>query len=198
MMKNKVLLLFGLILAGCVPSWNPLYTEKDLVFEPALVGTWTPAEARQDSKETWAFTKTGDKLYQLQQTDEEGRKATFEVRLARLKEHRFLDLYLTKVDDDDVRLNAWAGFSLVPAHLILKVEQIEPALKIAAMNPDWMKEFLKKHPEAIAHRVVYDGNIVLTASTSDLQKFVLDHLNDKEFFGGSMELRRKAATAKKD
>jgi len=61
------------------------------------------------------------------------------------------------------------------------------------MNPEQMKEVLKKHPDAIAHRVVFDGNIVLTASTADLQKFVVEHVNDEEFFGGPIELKRKAA-----
>jgi hypothetical protein len=194
-MKNKILLLFGLILTGCVPSWNPLYTEKDIVFDRALLGTWTPADAKESSREMWTFIKSTNMVYQLQQTDEEGRKARFEARLVKLKEHRFLDLYLSKVEDD-VKLNALAGFSLAPAHLILKVEQIEPALKIAVMNPEWLKEFLKKHPDGIAHRVVFDENVVLTASTSELQKFVIDHLNDKEFFGGPMELKRKAAAEK--
>jgi hypothetical protein len=197
-MKIKSVLLFGLLLAGCVPSWNPLYTEKDLVFDPLLVGAWAPVQVKEGSKETWAFTKAGDKSYQLQQTDEEGRTATFETRLVKLKEHRFLDLYLSKVQSDEVNLNAWAGFSLVPAHLILKVEQIEPTLKIAAMNPDWMRKFVKQHPDAIAHRVVLDDNVVLAASTSELQKFVLEHVDEQEFFGGAMELRRKAAPGGKE
>jgi hypothetical protein len=190
-MKRKLLLLFGLALAGCVPSWNAFYTEKDLVFDQTLLGAWRPVEAKETSKETWAFTKDGDKLYRLSQTDEEGNKANFEARLVKLKEHLFLDLYLTKIEGDDLKVNAWASISLVPAHLLLKVEQIEPALKLAAMNPDWLRTFLKKHPDDIAHRVVAENDIVLAASTSELQKFVLEHVGDKEFFGGAMELKRK-------
>ena len=190
-MKNRILLLACLALAGCVPSWNPFYTEKDLVFDPALVGAWRPVEAKESSKEAWVFTKAGDKLYQLAQADEEGRKAVFEARLFKLKDHLFLDLYLTKVESDDLKVNAWASFSLVPAHLLLKVEQIQPALKLAAMNPDWMQKFLKKSPDAITHRVVSDGNIVLAASTGELQEFILAHLSDKDCFGGTMEMKRK-------
>lgn len=189
-MKKGILLLFVLVLAGCVPSWNPFYTEKDMVFDPALVGTWRPVAARESSREIWEFAKSGDKLYQLQQMDEEGRRATFDARLFKLNGHLFLDLYLTKVEGDELKANAWARISLVPAHLLLKVEQIEPALKLAAMNPDWMQKLLKKTPDAIAHRVVSDGAIVLAASTGELQKFVLAHLADKEFFGGAMEMKR--------
>ena len=168
------------------------------MFDPLLAGAWTPIEAKEGSKETWAVTTVSEKLFQLQQTDEEGRKAVFEVRLAKLGERRFLDLYLIKAESDDVNLNALASMSLVPAHLILKVEQIGPTLKIAAMNPSWLKEFLKQHPDAIAHRVVLDGNVVLTASTSDLQKFVLEHADGENLFGGAMEMKRKTATNDKD
>ena len=192
-MKNRLVWLACLALAGCVPSWNSFYTEKDVVFDPALVGTWRPAEAKESSSEAWEFTTSADKLYQLAQTDEEGRKAVFEARLFKLKENFFLDLYLTKVEGDDVKMNAWAGFSLVPAHLLLRVEQIVPALKLAVMNPDWMRTYLKQHSDAIAHRVVADGNIVLTASTDELQKFVLAHLDDKDFIGDGMEMKRKQA-----
>ena len=54
-----------------------------------------------------------------------------------------------------------------------------------------MKTYLKQHPNALAHRVVSDGNIVLAASTDELQKFVLAHLDDKDFIADAMEMKRK-------
>jgi len=187
-MKTQVALLTTFVLVGCVPSWNPFYTEKDLAFDSALVGAWRPADAKE--KELWVFTKTGERMYQLAQTDGEGRKADFEVRLFKLNGQRFLDLYLKKLEGDDRKVNVWANISLVPAHLLLKVEQIAPALKLAAMNPDWIQKFLKQTPSALAHQVVGEGNVVLTAGTVELQRFVLAHLDDKEFFGGAMEMNR--------
>jgi len=44
-------------------------------------------------------------------------------------------------EGDEVKLNAWASFSLVPAHLLLKMDLTEPAQKLATVNPDWMKTF---------------------------------------------------------
>jgi hypothetical protein len=146
--------------------------------------------AAETSKENWAFTKADEMRYVLVQTDEEGRRADFDARLFKLNGQQFLDLYLTKVEGDSPKVNAWANFSLIPAHLLLKVEQIEPALKLAAMNPDWMQKHLKQHPDALAHRVVAEGSIILAADTSELQKFVLAHVNDPDFFGGAMELKR--------
>ena len=190
-MKPKIILLAGLVLAGCVPSWNPLYTEKDLAFDPLLVGKWQPVDRKEGSLEKWAFSKTADKQYQLDQTDQEGRTAIFTVCLVKLGDNRFLDLYLTKLQDDGVNLNSWAGFSLVPAHLILKIEAIDSNLKIAAMNPDWVKKFVKQNPQAIEHRVLPDDNIVLTANTSQLQKFVVAHVKEEGLFGDAMTFKRE-------
>ena len=42
MRKIMMLMSFSalLVLTGCVPSLQPLYTEEDLTFDPALLGTW--------------------------------------------------------------------------------------------------------------------------------------------------------------
>ncbi len=183
--------LFGLALVGCVPSWNPFYTEKDLVFDPALVGSWRPTEAGVESKEAWEFSKNGEKLYRLQQTDDQGRTAIFDAGLFKLNNRMFLDLYLTKIEGEGLKVNDWAEVSLVPAHLLLLVEQIKPSVKLALMDPDWIKNHLKDHPKAIKHRLVSDGSIILAAETSELQKFLTAHMADKKFFGDAKELKSK-------
>jgi hypothetical protein len=73
-MKTRILFLFALALAGCVPSWNPIFTEKELRFDPALIGNWRPVEPEKNSKENWAFARAGEQLYRLTQTDEDGRQ----------------------------------------------------------------------------------------------------------------------------
>ena len=40
-LKLTVALGLVVLLAGCFPSLHPLYTEEDLVYDSALVGTWT-------------------------------------------------------------------------------------------------------------------------------------------------------------
>ncbi|HXU77052.1 MAG TPA: hypothetical protein VN794_10810, partial [Methylomirabilota bacterium] len=49
----------AVLLAGCVvSSVCPFYTEKDLVFEPAILGSWIN---QKDASETWKFER-GEKL----------------------------------------------------------------------------------------------------------------------------------------
>jgi len=154
-------------------------------------GAWQPAESKEGSEEDWAFTKAGDKLYQLVHTEEEGRKAAFEASCSSSESICFWNSNLTKVEGDDLKVNAWACISLVPAHLLSKVDQTDSLLKLAAVNPDWMKTFPKQHFEAIAHRAVSDGSVVLVASTDQLQRLILAHLGNNDFIGDPMEMKRK-------
>jgi hypothetical protein len=78
---KRTMLLSGLamaIAAGCVPTLQPVYTEQDVVFEPAMLGAWR----QQDSTATWKFTQSGDKEYELVYTDQEGRAGRFTAKLA--------------------------------------------------------------------------------------------------------------------
>ena len=64
---RKTLVLASLVLltaalGACVPSVYPLYTDKDLRFEPVLIGTWAE---KPEADETWTFTKADDTSYGL-------------------------------------------------------------------------------------------------------------------------------------
>src|SRR5688572_27772341 len=184
-MKKWATVVLLTIISGCVPCWNALYTSSDLIFDPALVGSWGSSE---DERENWSFSKEGEKQYKLKQTDSEGRRAEFDVRLLRLGDYKFLDLLLVGADERDTRLNGWAAFSLIPAHLVIQVHEIGGnKLKISAMNPDWVKEWLEKNPKSIEHRKIADDRYVIMASTKDLQKFVLQHADEEGLFGGPHE-----------
>lgn len=59
--RSTLLIAFAaLILAECfVPSLHPFYTDKDLVFDPALVGTW----GETNDADRQVFTRDGDTAY---------------------------------------------------------------------------------------------------------------------------------------
>jgi len=179
-MKRTALLLIVsvcLTLAGCVPSLNPLYTEKDLTFDPALVGVWSEQD---DSQETWAFEKAGEKQYKLVYTDK-GKTGEFEVRLLKLGGTLYLDLFAEGDGLKDSKRNDFYLSHFIPGHTFAKVTQIGPTLRMAFMNPDWLKKLLEKDPKAIGHQLIGEDRIVLTAPTRELQEFVLKHA--KEAFG---------------
>src|SRR6266542_5525707 len=119
-----VLLIAGLM-SGCFPtSIHPLYTEEDLVFEPALTGVW-----RGEDGETWNFTKADDKKFRLVYTDKESKAAQFEVHRVKLGDAVFLDFYPEDQPDRETNRSDVYQFHFVPVHSFAKVSETESALQ---------------------------------------------------------------------
>ena len=180
----------ALLLTACIPSVNPFYTDKDVVFETQLVGIWQMIESG-NQPETWKFGHSSNKVYDLTVTDNEGRKGQFHATLFRLEEQLFLDLIPTDCEFA-TNQNELVAASMFPGHLLMHVAQIEPELRLAFCDFDWLENHLKDNPEALAH-LIEEKRILLTASTSDLQRFVLKYLNNGELFDDYSNLKKQSA-----
>jgi len=197
-MNRKRLLYCALALAlgGCVPimSLQPLYIEEDTVFEKKLLGTWVSDPNGPHS--TWQFSDINEpkNAYKLIFTDEEGKKGSFMAKLVKLQDKLFMDVYPSEMPSDvnDPAKTAWRynAFFLIPAHTFLKIDSIEPALKIRLTLESEMKDLLTDEPEAVRHTFVGD-RLLLTASTKELRAFVLKYADDKRMFTGDVALVRK-------
>jgi hypothetical protein len=195
-MNTRKLLFYlsAVLLGGCVPviSLHPLYTDKDVVFQEKLLGTWV-----QDSDEaTWEFKTIGEpkNAYKLIFTDREGQKGSFVARLVKLQDRLFLDIYPSEMpwELDDPNKVDWPYNSLflIPAHTFLKIDSMEPQLKIRQTFESKVKELLEQDPNAIKHAIIED-RLVLTASTKELQAFVLKYADDDRVFADETVLVRK-------
>jgi len=188
-MKTKKLFFYLLagILTGCVPSLHPLYTNKDLVFEEKLLGTWSKDS---NDKETFEFTRASNdpnsREYTMVYTDKDGKKGEFRAKLGKLNGTMFLDLFPGKLE---CQTPDFYNLHLLPAHTFMKIEQIEPVLKMAAMNPEKMDKMIKSDPNLIKYESIED-RLVLTASTKELQEFMKKHSNDKDLFDSIGDLKR--------
>jgi hypothetical protein len=171
------------LFAGCVPSLNAVYTNENLVFDPAVVGVWL----QPGSKATWDFSKRDDTSYRLIYTDKDGHTGVFTAHLANVEGTLFLDLYPEQVP---IEANSFYKFHLVPIHTIYLVRRTEPALELAAINYQWLEKYLTEHPHAIPF-ATFDGRKMLTAPTADVQAFVLEH---KQMFSGDFNLQRQTAS----
>jgi hypothetical protein len=108
MNMKKVLAVISAVcfIVGCIPSLHPLYTENDLIFEKALVGTWVD----ENPENTWTFSQSGEKEYKLIYS-EDGKPGEFTAHLLKIKDKMFIDLYPAEPE-----LKANNGF--YKAHLI--------------------------------------------------------------------------------
>ncbi len=191
-MKKRNLIVVcaaAILLAACIPSVNPFYTDKDVVSDPHLLGEWQD-QSQTNNPETWVFEQSTNNAFDLTVT-EEGKTGEFRATLFKLKQERFLDLVPT---DCNYATNqaALVGVAMFPGHLLVHVAQVEPGLKLAFCDLDWVEKYLQTNSTAIAHHTE-QGEIILTADTRDLQKFVLKHLGTNELFKeyGTMARRQK-------
>jgi hypothetical protein len=72
------------------------------------------------------------------------------------------------------------------------LEQAEGTLRLASLEGDWLNKLLKADPAALNHARVKDEDdrLVLTASTKELQAFVLAHLTNAAAWAEPTELKR--------
>ncbi|MCL5096714.1 MAG: hypothetical protein M1608_04140 [Candidatus Omnitrophica bacterium] len=178
------------LFAACIPSVDPFYTDKDVVFDTLLLGEWQDKDNSNNSH-AWTFEKAGDKDYKLTVREKEGKQGQFDARLFKLKDKCFLDIIPTDCSFATNQVDL-VGACMFPGHLLLRVSQIEPELKLAFLNFDWLAKYLGEHPKALAHHQE-EKRIILTATTSDLQAFVLEHLGEGELFSEQGVMVRKSA-----
>ena len=194
-MKTKKFLFYVLaaLLGGCIPvmSLHPLFTEETLVFEEKLLGTWV-----DDSNNIWEFKDPNEqeKIYKLIFVDNEGQKGSFDARLTKLENKLFLDVYPSEPpwDEEDPNKVEWPFNTLffMPVHTFIKINGIEPELKLQLTDDDELKKLLKENPNSIEHTSIED-KFVLTASTEELQAFVLKYADDSRVFPKEIVLTRK-------
>jgi hypothetical protein len=187
--------MLPLLLGGCVPvlSLYPLYTKEDLVLEKKLPGTWV--DDANSPETTWEFKRIDEpqNAYQLIFTDEDGNKGSFVAHLLKLQDKLFLDITPSELpwEPDDPNKMDWPynSFFLIPAHAFLKIDSIEPKLKMRLALESKIEELLKENPKAVTYTTVGE-RLILTASTKELQAFVLKHVDDDRLFADEIALVR--------
>jgi len=149
---------------GCAPAVaiHPLYNSQDLVSDLPLEGTWVVKDG-----EIWQIKKSGDgydvaAVHAGDSTD----VSKYNVHLLRLKELEFVDV--TSKSDPEIG---------VAGHLFGKIRMEGDELYVALMDESWLKHMVEA---GLAPRsIMGEGQqIVLTAPTVELQRFILLHAAD--------------------
>ena len=201
--KNMLPFTLAFVLAGCIPVWSlhPLYDDQHIAFEEKLLGTFT--EDKEDTNITWEFTRADEpNTYQLiyssvSKDEPNGMKGLFEAHLVKLDGHLFLDIFPS---NDELKQMKWSInlFFMLHVHTFAKVEIVDSQLNIWLSDDDGLKKLLKQDPNAIKHELVEGGEPVLTASTGQLQEFVLKHVDDSRIFTNGHALVRKTTEPSQD
>ncbi len=144
--------------------------------------------------QTAVLGKLVKKEYKLIISDDENKNGSFVAHLVKLEDSLFLDVFPDEFpcDTEDPNKTDWLYnvFFLVPVHTFIKIDSIEPQLKMRLTDDDKMAELLKEDPNAVEHTSIED-RLILTASTKELQAFVLEYADDNRVFTDEIVLGRK-------
>jgi hypothetical protein len=147
-------------MTGCAPAVaiHPLYTTQNLVSNLPLEGAWQSGDS-----EVWQIKKS-DNGYEVDSS--QGSK--YMVHLLRLNEYEFVDV-ASRADPD-------IG---VAGHLFGKIRMQDGQLYVLSINEAWLKRMIDAG--LAPQSTLGEGQqIVLTASTSELQSFILLHAADPD------------------
>ena len=166
-MKRIILLmLLATLFTSCVPSVNPLFFQRDLVFKKSLLGKWT------GENETWTFSSEDGKKYTLHHHDGEY-SGTYVAHLLELKGEYFLDITAQSVD----ACNYLQKLTAFEVHTFARLIFIDEKMEIQFLSYEELDKGLKAEKLDVKHVRNSDGEILLTASTSELQEFVLNNMS---------------------
>jgi hypothetical protein len=175
----------ALLVGGCTtPSLNPLATPETVVTDQDLVGTWIDPESMD---ETYVVTTSGKDAYELKCIPKDTSKRTleFSFQICRLADTRFIDLTVTKASGDE--LNDKYGSVVVPAHVFMKMRRERDQLTVWMIKDEWLKDGLKSGEVKLAHATLKEPgddkeSYVLSGSTSELQLFFRNNVDNEELF----------------
>ena len=133
------------------------------------------------------MTKADEKQYKLVYTDEDGKSGEFTAHLLKVEGKTFLNL--TPVEPILPQNDFYKGHFLA-THTFALISQTAPTVQISFLEPEWLRKFLAKNPTALRHAKMED-EMLLTATSKELQKFLLAHLNTEGAFGKPISVKRK-------
>lgn len=174
-------LLIAAFLCSCVPvfSIHPLYGDKDAYFDARLVGTWL--DTTDSSQSPITFERSGTNAYVVSYDDNAvipPAKYTYECHLVKLGDRVFID-----AEQSDIHVaKGTVDILAIPGHMLGEVSFDGQTLTIRFLDEDWTQDALKGGMIAITHDTGDDGTPILTATTADLQNFVLAHADDAKAF----------------
>ena len=162
---------------GCVYSVHPLFGDEELVIRQELLGRW-----QVDDETFWEFSLTDDNRYDVLHVDR-GDTTYLEAGLGLVGDTYFLDFAIDNID----KLSDMELFHLFPTHTFAKVSFRESRIVLEWFATQWLENLIKDKRIRIKHELE-NKQVLLTASTEELQKFLRKYADEPRAFDDPQEL----------
>ncbi|NGP76516.1 hypothetical protein G3570_07720 [Balneolaceae bacterium YR4-1] len=213
-----ILLIVGAILTGCgIPSVHPLYEPQDLIVNDDITGVWSSEDelfyvfslndlennrvnlpeniVTSTNDSTSSFSLNLDEIEDdLVEKKDEGIKNLYYIihvvddvildlyfaGLVQLDSQYFIDFYKVSYIDDAFRF---------PTHLFTKLEIFDDKLVLQEFKESFVRELIENQQIRIKHEYA-DDNLLLTAPSVDLKKFILKYGREEAAYGDKYTYNR--------
>lgn len=186
----SIIVVFLLLQACIIKSIHPFFKESDLIFKEELLSSWID----QDNNK-WVIKRFEDtkNVYEMHQIIPGKKDVIFLTRLFMLDNQYYLDFY-PLADTNHDENSTMFDLHLMPTHSIARVNKLtNNEIHIQWFNEDRLKKLFDENRIKISHEVISDEishssddkTYILTASTDELQKFIIKYGNDDEAFKDS-------------
>ena len=190
------LIVLTLAFTGCVNpavSLRPLQaSDEKPVAEPGMEGKWLMDEPSSEEAKNWEISRDANGCYRVQAHKDPARESkiprteTYSTCLVRMQDKLFFDSeLLTKQMGGESVSPSDLGAGVVRAHVIGRIWLQKDVMRVARLDSDWVE---KNTPENF--RMMQGKWAVITASTADLRKLLLEHADDDAMWGGFAYLCR--------
>ena len=181
-----------LMLSGCgLTTLHPIFTPGDLIMDNRLLGKW-------ETKDNWyrfepaTQATINDMPEQLQKfrnnfyllTTKKGKNLAFLVKIG---PHYFLDVYPIE-GDAEKPIDPFFKLHKIRMHTVHRLDHLTTAsLRILNFEDSYLENLIRNKQLRIAYTEVKsfdsdDENIVITASTRELQQFLLKYGSDEKAY----------------
>ena len=181
--------LLLIFLSSCLTTLHPIFTEKDLAYDPKLIGTWNTENEGKKGKVTISNLATENSVelpgnisaikqkgYFIIYQDENGKiSEQYIAFLARIGKHLYFD-YFPADKKEDRKLDEFFGAHFVKMHTSYRVEILKDgSFELSQLDGSYVKSLIDEKKIRISHETDADDNTIITASTKELQQYLLKY-----------------------
>ena len=197
--------LLLIFLSSCLTTLHPIFTEKDLAYDPTLIGTWNTENEGKEGKVIINNLATENSVdlpgnisaikqqgYFIIYQDKNGKVTDQYIAfLSRIGKHLYFD-YFPADKKEDRKLDEFFGVHFVRMHTSFRVEILKDgSFELSQLDGSYVKSLIDEKKIRISHETDADDNTVITASTKELQQYLLKYGDEPSAYRSEKTIFKK-------
>lgn len=180
--------LLLIFLSSCLTTLHPIFTEKDLAYDPKLIGIWNTENQGNKGRAIISNLATENSVelpgnisiikqkgYFITYQDEHGDTKQYIAFLARIGKHLYFD-YFPADKKEDQKIDEFFSAHLVKMHTSYRVEiSNNGSFELSRLDEGYVTKLIGEKKIRISYEKDADDNTVITASTKELQQYLLKY-----------------------